>query len=120
LGYLVKPLDAESFLRQVRVALERGREQRNLRRALRDNHTVNQALGVLMGYLQLSEGQAFKSLTAYASARNERAFRVAGQILEAMERMSGVRNATDRVNPDDRSGRDPVRESRAFLDRFRI
>jgi len=120
LGYLVKPLDAESFLRQVRVALERGREQRNLRRALRDNHTVNQAIGVLMGHLQLSEGQAFQSLTAYASARNERAFRVAGQILKAMERTSGLKNATDRGRGEDRSGHDPVREARAFLDRFRI
>ena len=120
LGYLVKPIDAESFLRQVRVALERGREQRNLRRALRDNPTVNKALGVLMGYLQLSEGKAFKSLTAYASARNERAFRVAGRILEAIERMSGRKNPSNRVNGEDRSGRDQAREAIAFLDKFRI
>ena len=120
LGYLVKPLDAESFLRQVRVALERGREQRNLRRALRNNHTVNQALGVLMGHLQLSEGQAFKSLTAYASARNERAFQVAGRILEAMERMRGLKHATNRVEGKDRPERDRVREALVFLDKFRI
>lgn len=120
LGYLVKPLDAESFLRQVRIALERGREQRNLRRALQNNHTVNQALGVLMGYFQLSEGHAFQSLTAYANARNERAFRVAERILDAMKRMSEMQNATERMRGKDRSEGDPIREARAFLDKFRI
>jgi response regulator NasT len=120
LGYLVKPLDAESFLRQVRVALERGREQRNLRRALRDNHIINKALGVLMGYFPLSEEQAFQSLMAYASTRNERALRVAGRILEAVERMAGTQNTTRRVKEEGRSARDPVREAQAFLDKFRV
>ena len=85
LGYLVKPLDAETFLRHVRVALERGREQRNLRRALRDNHTVNKALGVLMGFLQLPEQKAFEALVARASARNVKAVALAGDILAASE-----------------------------------
>lgn len=120
LSYLVKPLDAENFLRQVRVALERGREQRNLRRALQNNHTINKALGVLMGYFQLSEGQAFKSLTTYASARNERAFRVAEQILEAIAQMKGMKNPSYRVQSEGRSRRDPIREAIAFLDNFRI
>ena len=120
LGYLVKPLDAKSFLRQVRVALERGREQRNLRRALRDNHIINKALGVLMGYFPLSEEQAFQSLMAYASTRNERALRVAGRILEAIERMAGTQNTTRRVKEEGRSARDPVREAQAFLDKFRV
>lgn len=120
LGYLVKPLDAESFLRQVRVALERGREQRNLRRALRDNHIINKALGVLMGYFQLSEEQAFQSLMAYASTRNERAFRVAGRILEAIEQMGRSKTATHRGNGAGRPARDQAREARAFLDKFRV
>jgi response regulator NasT len=120
LGYLVKPLDAEGFLRQVRVALERGREQRNLRLALQNNHMVNKALGVLMGYLHLSEEQAFKSLTAYASARNERAFRVAERILEAIAQMKGVKNVSYRVRSEGQSRRDPMQEAMAFLDNFRI
>ena len=120
LSYLVKPLDAESFLRQVQVALERGREQRNLRRALRDNHVVNKALGVLMGYFPLSEEQAFHSLMAYASTQNERALRVAGRILEAVERMAGTQNTTRRAKEKGRSARDPVREAQAFLDKFRV
>ena len=120
LSYLVKPLDADTFLRQVQVALERGREQRNLRRALKDNQAINKALGVLMGYFQLSEEQAFQSLMAYASTRNERALRVAGRILEAIERMGGTKNATHCVKDEGRSARHQVREARAFLDKFRV
>ena len=120
LSYLVKPLDADTFLRQVQVALERGREQRNLRRALRDNHIINKALGVLMGYFQRSEEQAFQALMAYASTRNERAFHVAGRILEAIERMGGTKNATRCVKDEGRSVRHQVREAQAFLDKFRV
>lgn len=115
LSYLVKPLDAESFLRQVQVALERGREQRNLRRALRDNHAVNKALGVLMGFLQLPEQRAFEALVARASARNIKAVALAGDILAASETLGwaakGSRAGTDT--------REAVREARAFLNRFR-
>lgn len=115
LGYLVKPLDAETFLRHVRVALERGREQRNLRRALRDNHAVNKALGVLMGFLQLPEQRAFEALVARASARNIKAVALAGDILAASETLGwaakGSRAGTDT--------REAVREARAFLNRFR-
>lgn len=120
LSYLVKPLDADTFLRQVQVALERGREQRNLRRALRDNHVINKALGVLMGYFQRSEAQAFQSLMAYASTRNERALRVAGRILEAIEQMGRSKTATRRGNGAGRPARDQAREARAFLDKFRV
>lgn len=111
LGYLVKPLDAETFLRHVRVALERGREQRNLRRALRDNHTVNKALGVLMGFLQLPEQKAFEALVARASARNVKAVALAGDILAASETLGWATKGS-------RAGTD-TREARAFLNRFR-
>ena len=70
LGYLVKPLDAETFLRHVHVALERGREQRNLRRALRDNHIVNKALGRVDGV---------SSTPGTASVRGARRARVGTQ-----------------------------------------
>lgn len=115
LGYLVKPLDAETFLRHVHVALERGREQRNLRRALRDNHAVNKALGVLMGFLQLSEQQAFEALVARASARNLKAVALASDILAASETLSWAA----RGNRADTKNRESAREARAFLNRFR-
>lgn len=115
LGYLVKPLDADSFLRQVRVSLKRGREQRNLRRALRDNHTVNKALGVLMGFLQLPEQQAFEVLVARASTCNVKAVMLAGDILAASETLSRA-TLENRSTADTREN---AREARAFLHRFR-
>lgn len=115
LGYWVKPLDAETFLRHVHVALERGREQRNLRRALRDNHAVNKALGVLIGFLQLSEQRAFEALVACASARNIKAVALAGDILAASETLGGATKG-NRAGTD---LREAVREARAFLNRFR-
>ncbi|MEZ5575487.1 MAG: response regulator [Candidatus Competibacteraceae bacterium] len=116
LGYLVKPLDAETFLRHVQVALERGREQRNLRRALRDNPAVNKALGVLMGFLRISEQRAFKMLVTRASARNVKAVALAGDILAASETLA--RTAMD--NPFRTNIRGTEREAaRAFLHRFR-
>lgn len=115
LGYLVKPLDAETFLRSVNVALERGRERRNLRRALRDNHPVNKALGVLMGFLQVSERRAFEALVARASARNIKAVALAGDILAASETL-GAAAEGQRVGADTRQA---AREARAFLNRFR-
>ncbi|MFO1419470.1 MAG: response regulator [Candidatus Competibacteraceae bacterium] len=115
LGYLVKPLDAESFLRQVHVALERGREQRHLRRALRDNHTVNKALGVLMGFLRIPEQRAFEALVARASAGNVKAVTLAGEILAASETLSGA--ATE--NRPGADARERGHEARAFLNRFR-
>ena len=114
MGYLVKPLDAEGFLRQVRVALERGREQRNLRRALQNNQEVNQALGVLMGFLHISEQQAFEALVARASIGNVKAVALAGDILAACRIFSN--NVGNRV---DAHARKNIRETRAFLNQFR-
>jgi len=112
LGYLVKPLDAETFLRQVRVALERGREQRNLRRALRDNTTVSKALGVLMGFLQLPERQAFARFAERAAARNTKAPALAEEILAAGETLG-------RTALEHRASARAARAARAFLEQFR-
>jgi len=112
LGYLVKPLDAETFLRQVRVALERGREQRHLRRALRDNHNVNKALGVLMGFLHLPERQAFARFAERAAARNTKAAALAEEILAAGETLG-------RTALEHRASARAARAARAFLEQFR-
>jgi DNA-binding response OmpR family regulator len=108
LNYLVKPMAAEPFLRHVQVALERGREQRNLRRALKDNRPVNIALGVLMGYLRLSEQQAFDTLMAYTTARNLKTFDVSTRIVAAINAL-GAEAGTGHV----------AAEARLFLDEFR-
>ncbi|MBK8185619.1 MAG: response regulator [Candidatus Competibacteraceae bacterium] len=115
LGYLVKPVDGETFLRHIAVALERGREQRNLRRALRDNHAVNQALGVLMGHLKIPEKAAFESLIACSSARNIKALILAGEILEACAVLSEAKGKKTKNTP-------PIPQAQAaeaFLNGFR-
>ncbi|HMQ12693.1 MAG TPA: response regulator [Candidatus Competibacter phosphatis] len=107
LGYLVKPMAAEPFLRHVQVALERGRDQRNLRRALKDNRLVNTALGVLMGYWRLSEPRAFDALMAYTTARNLKTFDVSTRIVAAINALS-AETGVDHV----------ATEARLFLDEF--
>ena len=82
-----------------------------MRRALRDNHTVNKALGVLMGFLQLPEHHAFEALVAHASARNLKAVALAHDILAASETLSG--------SAQDAHAQEAVRAARAFLRRFR-
>ncbi|MCC9000462.1 MAG: response regulator [Candidatus Contendobacter sp.] len=116
LGYLVKPLDAETFLRHVHVALERGREQRNLRRALRDNQAINKALGILMGFLSLSESQAFKALIAHATTRNLKTLEVAGQIVVAIEHINTVTRSGSLMESAIHKNR---AEAQIFLDQFR-
>lgn len=108
LGYLVKPMAAEPFLRHVHVALERGREQRNLRRALKDNRPVNTALGFLMGYLGFSQSRALANMMAYTTSRNLKTFEVASQILAAAEALD-AEGACDAATAD----------ARRFLDEFR-
>jgi DNA-binding response OmpR family regulator len=116
LGYLVKPLAAETFLRHVHVALERGREQRNLRRALKDNPAINKALGILIGYLLLSEQQAFETLIAYATARNLKTLDLAHQIVAAMTRIHAAIEAGASAEAALRKDRE---EAQLFLDEFR-
>lgn len=116
LGYLVKPLAAETFLRHVHVALERGREQRNLRRALKDNQAINKALGILMGYLSLSEPQAFEALIAHATARNLKTFDLAHRIMAAMTSIHAVIEAGASAEAAIRKNREAAQ---IFLDEFR-
>ena len=83
-------------------------EQRNLRRALKDNRPVNTALGVLMGYLRLSEQQAFDTLMAYTTARNLKTFDVSTRIVAAINALS-AEAGTGHV----------AAEAQLFLDEFR-
>lgn len=118
LGYLVKPLDSESFLRQVRIAIKRGREQRNLNRALNINSVVDKAIGFLMGFLRISEREAFESLAAHASERNSKVVTLAKEILDASELINRARAAklSGQGAGDLMASR---QEAHAYLNRFR-
>lgn len=83
LGYLLKPLDVDSLLRQVSIALKRGWETLNLRAALENTQAISRALGLLMGLRRLSEETAYRHLIAFATARGRRLSEVARDLVEA-------------------------------------
>ena len=86
LGYLVKPPEMEGFLRQVRVALERGQETLNLRRALHETQVISKAVGVLMAYHTLSEETAYQHLLSFAIAHKRRTAEVARELISTFGR----------------------------------
>jgi len=88
LGYLVKPPEPDALLRQVRIALERGRENQNLRRALQETPIINKALGILMVQNNFSEEQAYQNLLSRAMARKRRAADVAREIINAFHTLT--------------------------------
>jgi len=88
LGYLVKPPEPDALLRQVRIALERGRENQNLRRALQETPIINKALGILMVQNNFSEEQAYQNLLSRAMTRKRRAADVAREIINAFHTLT--------------------------------
>ncbi len=88
LGYAVKPLNAEDFLRQVRVAIKQGKNLVNLRRALQETQNINKALGLLMGYLQLTEEAAYRAMISRATAERIKIAALAEQLLQAFARIA--------------------------------
>ena len=85
LGYLLKPPDPEGFLRQVHIALKRGQESLNLRRALQDTQLIAKAWGLLMAYHGLPEDAAYKKLLAGSMARKRRTVELAREIIGAFD-----------------------------------
>jgi AmiR/NasT family two-component response regulator len=88
LGYLVKPPEPDALLRQVRIALERGRENQNLRRALQETPIINKALGILMAQNGFSEEQAYQNLLSRAMARKRRAADLAREVIDAFHTLT--------------------------------
>ena len=62
LGYLVKPPDLDMFLRQVQIALKRGRENLHLRNALRETQVTCKAIGFLMAHHHLFRGSQLSGI----------------------------------------------------------
>ena len=93
LGYAVKPPDPTGFLLQVRTALARGEEHRQLRRAIQETQRVAKAVGILMMYFDLSEDVAQRALTLCASAERRRAVEVATDIIAAGARIGRFRRS---------------------------
>lgn len=91
LGYLLKPPDTDGFLRQIRVALKRGRESLNLRRALQETQAISKALGILMVYHGLSEEVAYRKLLACSMVQKRRTADLATEIITAFGKLAQSR-----------------------------
>lgn len=85
LGYTVKPPDPAGFLLQVRTALARGEEHRQLRQAIQETQRVAKAVGILMTYFDLPEEVAHRTLVRQASVERRRAVEVATELIAAGE-----------------------------------
>lgn len=83
LGYAVKPPDPAGFLLQVRTALARGEEHRQLRQAIQETQQVAKAIGILMMYGNLPEDVAHRALARQASVERRRAVEVATELIAA-------------------------------------
>jgi AmiR/NasT family two-component response regulator len=97
LGYLLKPLEPDAFLRQIRVALQRGRETRNLRRALQETQNIAKALGLLMAYHGVSDEVARQNLLDCSMARKRRTAELAADIIAAFENVISSRKKRPRA-----------------------
>ncbi|MBK8534579.1 MAG: response regulator [Candidatus Competibacteraceae bacterium] len=84
LGYLVKPPDLDMFLRQVQIALKRGRENLHLRNALRETQVTCKAIGFLMAHHHLSEEASYQKLLEFATLHKQRIVEVASDMFEAL------------------------------------
>lgn len=83
LGYLVKPPDIDGFLRQVQIALKRGWENLNLRRALQETQAISKALGILMAHDHLPDEAAYRKLLSFATSHKRRVAEVAIDLIGA-------------------------------------
>ncbi|MFZ1493358.1 MAG: response regulator [Candidatus Competibacter denitrificans] len=122
-GYLVKPVDPASLMRHVSVAIQRGSDERaerknnyHLRRALNHHQIIDKALGVLMGFLKISEPTAERALKLRSSTTNVRVLVLAEQIIEAI-RVLG--QGTDKVTPQAMATPIQTESALAFLTSFR-
>ena len=114
LGYVLKPLKAEDFLRQIQLALTQGRERLNLRRVAQETQTINKALGILMGYHRLAEEVAYQALVSKAMAQRIKVAELAEQVIEAFRCSGLLQEAGVRTRP---LSLDPAR-ARALLKGF--
>jgi len=102
LGYIVKPIDLPQILPMIHAALARGQQiqqlqvsETNLNQALAERREISIAVGVLMERRQLVAGEAFDSLRDAARSQRRKMGDVAGELVEAVERI----NTTGRATP---------------------
>ena len=96
LGYLVKPLDTASIRPTLEAALQRAREQAQLRlnrdqlqTALHNDRDINVATGITMMQYRLPRATAFELLRSASRAQRRRLSDVATEAIQACEKLHG-------------------------------
>ena len=112
LGYLIKPPEPDDFLRQVRIALKRGQESLNLRRALQDTQVIAKAWGLLMAYHGLPEDAVYKNLLACSMAQKRRTVDLARKVIGAFDVIARFKATAGKPSKG-------LTEAVAFLDQFK-
>jgi response regulator NasT len=90
LGYIVKPIRDIDLKTQVRTALARGKETRNLRRGIQETQVTSKAIGLLMAHFCLTEEAARRLLCAQAAAQRRRAADLATDLVGAFDLIHSV------------------------------
>ena len=92
LGYLVKPLDTAGIRPTLEAALQRSREQAQLRQnrdqlqtALHNDRDINVAIGITMVQYRLTRQAAFDMLRAAARSQRRKLAVLAQEVIQASE-----------------------------------
>ena len=92
LGYLVKPLDTASIRPTLEAALQRAREQAQLRlnrdqlqTALHNDRDINVAIGITMVQYRLTRQAAFDMLRAAARSQRRKLAVLAQEVIQTSE-----------------------------------
>lgn len=103
LGYLVKPLTVAQLVPELEAAWAVGyrlkalqAEKSKLRAVLEGNRTINQAVGILMERLCLSQVQAYAILRQRARSERRRVLELATQVVEVVNTLNQLREETNR------------------------
>ena len=92
LAYVVKPVNPDAFIRQVGIAIDRGRDAVTLRRAITETRQVAQALGLLMGRYTIDEREALEKLRSESKKHQRRVTEIAQQMIREFTENTQRRN----------------------------
>lgn len=87
-AYLVKPLDVERLIPNLKTAMARAEDKERMGNALESGRETNAAIGILMERHHLDRKTAGEALRRQARSQRQRIQAVAREIIEAEERLN--------------------------------
>lgn len=89
LNYFIKPPTNPNFLHNVALAIQQGKTQRNLQKAMQCNRKVAKAIGLLIGNLGFTEQAADQCLRDYATRHRRSLHNLADDLLQVAAECAG-------------------------------